>query len=225
MKIAIHQPNYMPWLGYFYKISQVNQFVILDDVQFSKGSYTNRTNIKTPNGIVKLSVPIISNNKENINQILIHNKQNWQEKHWKTIESNYKKTQHFNEYKERFENIFFKKYERLFDLNLSLLKLILNILEIDTDIIIASELKQDFGQKNDRILNICKYLNADEYLSGNGAKNYNVQEDYDAANIKLQYTTFLHPTYKQKWGEFVPNLSTIDMIFNDVESGIIFFKK
>ena len=224
MKIAIHQPNYIPWIGYFYKISQVDKFIILDNAKYSKGSIINRNKIKNANGgITMLTIPI-HYRTANINEITIF-KNGWEEKHWKTIFLNYKKTPYFNEYKNEFEKIFLKKWDILSNINITLIKLILSILNINTEIIIASELKKDFGFKNDRIVNICKYLNADEYLSGNGAKKYNIEEEYNKAGIKLSYTSFVHPIYNQLYGNFEPNMSIIDMIFNDAKTCIDFFHK
>lgn len=217
MIIAIHQPNYIPWVGYFHKIKNCDLFVILDDVQYSKRSFTNRNKIKTTDGEVYLTVPI-TNKGSMINQLSIDNQTNWASKHWKSIYCFYCKADGWNYVKNELEVIYTKHWDHLVCLNIELIKLMMNKFNIKKPIVLSSSINQDSGFKSTRILNICKYFNADIYLSGNGARDYNNEEEFQKQGISLVYQEFQPPIYKQMWGEFIPNLSAIDLLLNCGES-------
>lgn len=214
MKIAIHQPNYLPWIGYFDKMDQVDKFVILDKAFNSNSrSYTNRNKVKTPHGSIWLTVPI-TKKEIPINEIRIDNNQNWKEKHWKIIQSYYKRGKYWNDYKEGFEQIYLTEWEKIADLNIALINHIKDLLNIKTDILLESEFQINFGKGSTRNLNIVKHLNGKTYLSGTGARAYNNEKEFEENNIQLIYQDFKHPYYTQCWGEFISNLSIIDMIFH-----------
>lgn len=217
MIVAIHQPNYIPWTGYFHKIKNCDLFVILDNVQHSVRSVTARNKIKTANGEVFLTVPI-ANRGALINELLIDNQANWASKHWKSIYCFYCKADGWNYVKNELESIYSKQWEYLYELNIELIRLMMNKLNIKTPIILSSSINQDLGCKNTRILNICKHFNADIYLSGTGARDYNNEEEFQKQGINLIYQDFNPPVYKQMWGEFIPNLSAIDLLLNCGES-------
>lgn len=217
MILAVHQPNYIPWIGYFHKIKSCDLFVILDNVQHSKGSVTTRNKIKTTDGELLLTVPV-TNKGCMINELLIDNSCNWASKHWKTLYRNYCKADGWNYLKDDIELIYSERWDYAIDLNIELIKLMMIKLNIKTPIILASSIKQDFGFKSIRILNMCKYFNAEIYLSGNGAHDYNNEEEFEKEGIRLVYQQFKSPTYKQLWGEFKSNLSAIDLLLNCGES-------
>ncbi|OQX21341.1 MAG: hypothetical protein BWK75_03290 [Candidatus Altiarchaeales archaeon A3] len=217
MKIAIHQPNYIPWIGYFDKISKSDIFVFFDDVQFPRGKeFANRNRIKTPQGALWLTVPI--KNKGSllkINEMEINNDIDWNIKHWKTIHTFYTNSPFFHEYEQKFENILLDKWTKLCDLNVELIKLIVSILKIDTKLVFSSELKVE-GGGTEKIINILKILDADEYLTthGPGAQRYLDEDIFRKNNIKLLFHDFKHSLYPQLFGEFIPNLSICDLLFN-----------
>lgn len=215
MIAAIHQPNYIPWLGYFYKIYKSDVFVILDDVQYSKRSYTNRNKIKTPQGAIWLTVPI--NNKGsfelNINEIRTKDELQWKKNHIHSIKRNYTRSKYFKEFYEVLRNIILEEYNSISDLNTNLIRSICKILDINTKIILSSDLKVD-GKSTDRLINICKNIGTDTYLSGSGGANYQDKELFKKHNIRLTYSDFKAEEYNQLWGDFVGNLSVIDYIFN-----------
>lgn len=214
MKIAIHQPNFLPWIGFFDKMDQADTFVILDEAAHSNSSSdTNRNKIKTPKGAIWLTVPL-TKREIPINEVRIDNSQHWKEKHWETIEKNYKKSKYWNEYKESFEQIYHTHWEKLIDLNMAIINHIKTLLNLNTTIKLESDLQKDFGKGHTRILNIVKHLNGKIYLSGTGAKAYNNEKEFKENQIELIYQDFNHPTYPQSWGDFIPNLSIIDMIFH-----------
>ncbi|QED49208.1 WbqC family protein [Cytobacillus dafuensis] len=214
MKIAIHQPNFLPWIGYFDKMDQADIFVILDKANHSNSSNeTNRNKIKTSKGSLWLTVPL-TEKVIPINELRIDNSQNWKKKHWETIQNNYKKSIYWNKYKEGFEQIYNTHWEKLIDLNLALINHIKALLNLNTVIMLESDFQTNFGKGHTRILNIVKHLNGKVYLSGTGAKAYNNEKEFQENKIQLNYQDFKHPKYAQSWGDFIPNLSIIDMIFH-----------
>lgn len=213
MKIAIHQPNYLPWIGYFDKLDQVDKFVLLDTAIHSKSGFINRNKIKTPQGELWLTVPL-KNKEMPINELQIANDLNWQSRHWKAIESNYRKSSFWALYSEGFEQIYNEKWNTISLLNLALIMHIKNLLNIKTELLMASDFEWDFGSGNTRNMNIVNYLDGTIYVSGVGARNYNNETEFTENDIKLIYQDFNHPKYEQRFGEFRPNLSIIDMLFN-----------
>lgn len=213
MKIAIHQPNYLPWIGFFDKMDQVDRFVLLDTVIHSKSGFTNRNKIKTPQGVLWLTVPL-KNKHIPINNLEIANQLNWQQRHWKSIENYYKKSPYWTTYSEELEEIYHDKWRYIADLNLVLIHFFKKVLNIKTETFIGSNFDWDFGTGNLRNMKIVKYFSGDIYVSGVGAKAYNVESDFRRNSITLVYQDFKHPVYPQKWGDFVPQLSILDMLFN-----------
>ena len=217
MIAAIHQPNYLPWLGYFYKIARSEVFVFLDNVQYGKNNIINRNKIKTAQGAAWLTVGVLSKGRlgQLIKDVDINNDTSWRRTHEKSISQNYSKAPYFKKYKDFFEDIYYKQWEKLVHLNEALIKLNCDLLGIrDVKFIRASELSIS-GQSTELLINICKAIGADTYLSGFGGKKYMDEKAFEQASISLSYYDFDHPTYNQLWGEFIPNLSIIDLLFNE----------
>lgn len=213
MKIAIHQPNYLPWIGFFDKLDSVEKFVLLDKASQSKSGYTNRAKIKTPNGPYLLTVPL-KNKEQPINELLIAHGKNWSTNHWKAIEANYKKSKFWSLYKDDLQELYHKQWTHIAPLNIALIRHFKSLLTIPTEILLESDFEQNFGSKNERNVNIVSHLGGDIYLSGIGAKAYNDESHFNERQIKLIYQDFKHPIYPQRFGEFQPNLSIIDMLFH-----------
>lgn len=214
MKITAHQPNYIPWLGFFHRMDNVDKFVILDNVQFTKDLFMQRNKIKTANGVLMLTVPVRAKMDTLIKDVLIDNSQNWQKRHWLSIKYNYNKSQYWEYLFQELEEIYSKEWIKLFDLNMEIINLIRNKLKINTELIMASELSQDFGKKTNLLVNLCKHLNANTFFSGSGSKVYIVEEEFDKNNINLIFQDYKHPVYPQRLGEFASHLSILDLIFN-----------
>ena len=215
---AGHQPNYLPWLGFFDKIRRSDKFIIEDNVQFERQGYTNRNRILTSDGVRWLSVPIEhANGPLLINQVHIANNSepNWGHRHWLTIKHSYCKTPYWNDLSGFFEETYEREWELLIDLNMHLIKGIMNILEIDKTLVMSSSLAAK-GRKTDLIVAQCKEVGADVQLAGNGCKNYIEQSLFEQQGIKLIFQDFIHPTYPQANSvDFVPNLSVVDYLFNN----------
>ena len=217
MVVSIHQPNYIPWLGFFNKILLSDTYVVFDDVQFPRGKdYANRNQIKTNNGKMWLTVPVIGKSDlKPWNQIEI-NKNGWVNKHLSNIESFYKKTPYFNEYYPEIKNIYLKDHNLLIDLTLDLIKHFLKILDKEVKIVLSSDIKTDL-KGLDKILYILKNLNATKYISGDGdgSKRYIDEKLFSDQGIELVWQNYKHPIYKQQFNEFIPYMSILDLLFNE----------
>jgi hypothetical protein len=228
MKIlSIHQPNFIPWLGFFDKISSSDIFIILDNVQYPRGkSIANRNKIKGSNGsIIELVVPISkpkgTEGKVSYKSVsFAENK--WSKKILRSIEMNYRKALFFDEYYSKIREIF--NSVNFCEMNIEFIYFVLNELDINTNIVRLSEIESSFGKKNSLIIDLCKYFEADTYLSGTGASKYNNTSLLKESNIDLIYQSYDHPVYRQLKGEFIPNLSVLDLIFNHGTNSKKYFK-
>lgn len=216
MTISIHQPNFIPWIGYFFKIYKSDTFVILDNVQFTKNGFTNRNRIKTPQGENWLTLPIIQSGKfgQNITECVIFNKKIHTKKILNSLHGNYKKTNYFDNYFDKISGILNEPGDNLCQLNIRLIEWIVSELEIKTKIVTASALDNIEGESTERLVSICRKLNGTKYLAGLGAKKYQEDELFSRNTIEIINTPFKYPNYQQMWGEFIPNLSVIDVLFN-----------
>jgi len=142
MIVSIHQPEYLPWLGFFHKVHQSDIFVLLDNVQYEKNYFQNRNKIRTQSGRTWLTVPVLTKGKSNqqINEVKIDNKSNWSKKHWRSIDLNYKNAPYFDNYREFFFDLYKKEWIKLVDLNETIITYLIKELEIDLKLIKSSEL-------------------------------------------------------------------------------------
>ena len=216
MIASIHQPAYIPWLGYFDKMAKSDVHIFLDDAKYSKNNLFNRNKIKTPRGEAWLTIPVKYKSDLSIYQTEIDNSTGWASSHSKTLKMNYSRAQFFDYFQAllpRFYSNCFKECKYLSDFTIEMNKAISWWLDIETKFVKSSDLKVK-GVKNEKLINLCKAVGADTYLSGQGAKAYMDEELFLANNIKVHYQEFHHPVYKQLWGNFIPNLSIIDFLFN-----------
>lgn len=215
MILSVHQPNYIPWLGFFHKMSKSDIFVILDDVQYVRRSYINRSRIKTHQGQQWLTIPVCSgnNNKCRINNVMIDKKQDWKQNHLKNIENNYKKAEFFESFYPVFREFMMYDCSGLSGFNMNFIKKICDILDIGTKMLLSSELGIEESSTK-RIVDICKAVGATAYLSGRGGAKYQDEQMFYDNHIELRYSNFVQKSYKQLWGEFTGGLSVVDYIFN-----------
>ena len=211
--VGIHQPDFIPYIGYFYKIAKSNIFVFLDDAQFSNDNMHHWNSIKTPQGQFNLKVPVKHHFGDLINEVNFRNEMNWQKKHLKTISINYERAKHFDTIFPKFQKLINANYENLALMNISINQFICNEFGFDTEFVLSSDLNIH-SFKEDRVIDICTKLNAETYLSGHGAKSYQKESNFNKKNIHLEYTKYHSFKYKQQWNEFIPDLSILDYIFN-----------
>jgi len=227
MKTAsIMQPTYLPWLGYFDLTNRSDIFVFLDTVQLDKRSWQQRNRIKTPNSEIMLTVPLLTKGRFNqeIRDVEIDVSQRFEKKHFKSIQLNYKNSKYYKLYIGELEEIFFSEISRLANLNIKLIKWLSSKIGIKTKFISSSELDVS-GSKTELLINICKEINANHYLSPIGSKGYIEKNNlFTNSGIQLSYQNYQHPTYTQAFGDFTPYLSVIDLLFNEGEKSLEIIK-
>jgi hypothetical protein len=223
--IMIRQPGYMPNIGFFKKIEYSDIFVFLDDTQFSKDSFDNRNKIKTKSNSKWISVPLKRPVfRKKLNQVMISYDTDWIKSHSELIYQNYKDAPYFSSYWNEIKKILDQKSNLLIELNLNLIIYFLKILKINTTTIKSSELNIT-KTKTQRLVDICTQLNASSYISGIGGKNYVDDSLFKNSDIKLTYENSIHPNYNQIHGNFMKNMSIIDLIFNEGEKSSEILKK
>lgn len=211
--IAIHQPNYIPWLGYFYKIYQSDLFVFLDDVQYSNQGLHNYHFIKTQSGPVRLRIPVMQSLGDKINDVKIKNEADWRKKHLDQFHLNYNKAAHFDEVYTDLAGLLAGSYEYLADLNISIIEFICKKLGITFSFIKSSDLNIT-TVKEERIIDICKTHKANIYYSGTGAKAYQNEEDFTKNGIQLKYSEYKIVNYPQQYSGFQSNVTILDFLMN-----------
>ena len=215
MIVAIHQPQYMPWLGYFWKMSQADVFIHLDTVQFKKNEYQNRNRIKTPNGWYWMTVPVLhSDHKQLIKDVVINDTVRWQHKHQNSLMSSYGKAEHYRDITNAIKSLWEQNWKSLASLNIEAVGCLKELLGINTEEVVASDLNVNVRQPDDRIIQLVKKVGGDVYLAGPGGRNYMDLETYEKKGIKVKFSNFNHPVYDQQFGEFQPHMSVLDLLMN-----------
>jgi hypothetical protein len=213
--VSIHQPAYLPWLGYLDKIARSDVFVLLDNVQFDRTWFTHRQYVKTPNGPVLLTIPVRKGHmQQTLRETAIADDMPWRRKHWSTIEQSYRKAPRWGMIADELRQTYAYVTERLTEFCLQQLVFWLEVFGIDTPIIRASGLQGISGCSSDLLAAICHTLGADTYLSGGHGRDYLETEPFEGAGIEIAYQNFEHPTYPQLHGEFVPRLGCLDLAAN-----------
>lgn len=210
---AIHQPNFVPWIGYFHKILKSDVFIFLDHVEYTRRSFINRNRIKGPTGAKWLTVPVSFKNKPSILVVQINNNLDWKRNHLSTFKAFYGKAEHFEEIYSILEEIYEKKWVYLAEFNKALIKEISSLLDLHTEFVDSHTLHPR-EKKMGLIIELCTKVNANIYFSGKGAIKYQDPKVFEEHGIKLVYQEFEHPVYPQRFGEFISNLSILDMLFN-----------
>jgi hypothetical protein len=215
MILGIHQPNFLPWLGYFYKMARSDHFIFLDTVPFTKGGYTNRVKTKSAAGAKWLTVPVLTKGKlgQPIMEVPCNTESNWQKKTLASLEANYRKCPHYSLYGPEIVQIISAAGENLAATNIELIQYMARQLGISTPTTRSSEMHVE-GKATDLLISLCRKLNADVYLSGAGGVKYQEEEAFRADGIDVRYSDFEHPVYAQQFGEFTPGLSIVDLLFN-----------
>jgi len=224
-KIAILQSNYIPWKGYFDIINMVDEFILYDDVQYTKNDWRNRNKIKTKQGIQWLTIPV---RRKKISQLIKDSKvqdKRWSKKHWTAIKQTYSKALYFKEYKDIFEELYLNNEEEyLSQINYKFIVAICKILGITTKIRWSSEFNLIDGQ-TEKLVGICKDCNANVYLSGPAAKNYFDEDLAKKENIKVEWMDYSdYPEYNQLYPPFEHGVTILDLIFNEGSNAIKFMK-
>lgn len=215
MRIAIMQPGYLPWLGFFELMLNCDLFVLFDDVQYTKKDWRSRNRIRSKDGWMWLSVPVMTKGKQFqlINEARIAYSSDWRNKHLKAVEINYRKARYFTEYFTRFKKILSFDWEYLVELDLELIKWLSIELGIHKEIIKSSSLKTG-GRRDDKIIAVCKALKADELYDSMAAASFLDVQRFQAEGVRLLFQNYVHPVYVQVYSPFVPFMSSLDLLFN-----------
>ena len=212
--IACHQPNFMPWPGLFFKAMQAEHLVLLDDVQFPLGgSWVNRNRLKNDQGELWLTVPVWKRGRsfQRIDQVEICSEENWQKKHIVSLEHAYHHAPYWDEHAKFCRNIYHNRWQGLLDLNLTILDYTKSALGIDAPFLRNSTLT--IGSRgSQRLVSICKALGASKYLTIASSHKYLDEELFHSHGIRIVHYKYEPPIYPQLWGDFIANLSVLDLL-------------
>lgn len=215
MILTAHQPAYLPWLGLFHKIALSDLFISFDQVQYLKKDWNNRNKVKTSQGPVWLTVPVLSKGyfEKRISDIEINNTLPWGRKHWRTIKIAYARSPYFPRYQGFFEDIYHRHWESLTELNAYMLQWFLDTLGIRVPVRSAGEWNFR-GAKSDLVLDMCKQVGAADYIFGALGHDYADLPCFGQAGIRIHFQNYRHPVYPQLHGDFVSHMSIVDLLFN-----------
>lgn len=215
-RIAVLQSNYIPWKGYFDLMGAVDEFIIYDDVQYTCNDWRNRNQIKTPQGVQWLTVPVRIKGRfeQSIRQAEIDGT-HWAAKHWKSLRLNYERAPYFSLYAAQLEALYLgRAYTHLSVLNEVLLRWVSQQLNIHTRIVQCSEYRLE-GDRNERLVGLCRQAGANEYVSGPAARSYLDEALFMQAGINVRWFEYpAYPEYPQLWGEFAHGVTVLDVLFN-----------
>ncbi|MFX1535214.1 MAG: WbqC family protein [Promethearchaeota archaeon] len=215
--VVITQPTYLPWTGYFRVIKEADIGVFLDNVQFETRSWQSRNRIKTPHGWIWLTVPTHHNSESKICDVEIDNSKPWKRQHLNAIKTCYGKAKYFKDYFPFFKSVYESEWTKIAALDMHIIKYLANQLGLNTLFLQASNLEIE-GKRTRLLFNICKKLNANRYVSSIGAKKY-MEDDgakalFEKGGIEVEFLQFNNPTYPQLFGDFIPEMSFLDCLFN-----------
>lgn len=215
--VMIHQPDFIPYLGFFHRLMLSDIYIVLDNVQFTRGGsncWTNRDKIKTPQGARWITIPCKKAPVEtDINQIEINDALDWRLRNLNQIRDNYSGAPGFREVFPYIEDLYGRKDALLSDFTFASIQMLIELFAIDIEILFSSDLKP-CGKSNLRVIDLVQKTGARKYLSGVGARDYFEPEPYRNAGIEVIWQDFRHPAYPQLHGDFIPYLSSIDLLLN-----------
>ena len=215
--VVIHQPDFIPYIGFFDRLLKADIYVVLDNVQYvrrNKEQWTNRDRIKTRNGKRWITANVKkADSQAKINEICLSDDHNWRSKCKNILQTNYREATYYGEINQYVSKIFDYKCKFLVDFNIHAIQIINSILDIKIEVILASDLHLE-GKKDELNISIMKKIGCTQYLSGMGAKAYCNEKLYEESGIKILWQDFEHPVYPQLFGEFVSYLSIIDFLYN-----------
>lgn len=215
-KVAIVQSNYIPWKGYFDMIAAVDEFILFDDMQYTRRDWRNRNQIKTPQGVQWLSVPVRVKGKyhQSIRETELDG-YDWATAHWRSLTQNYSRAKYFSAVSELLRPIYLEEsYSHLSQLNRRLIESVCDYLDIHTKISNSWDYDLCDG-KTERLADLCRQAQGAVYVSGPAARDYIDPAVFDSENIELQWFEYSgYPEYPQLWGGFTHGVSILDLLFN-----------
>lgn len=217
--VVISQPMYFPWVGMLEQMALADVFVHLDDAQFSKGGFSNRVQIKTPQGVQWLTVPLAKNKLGQRLDEIHPSEHDWQRKHLATVQQAYAAASHVDKMVALVESVFLEKTESLAGLSEASMEAMAEFFEVLPGMILRSSEMQVDCSGSERVLAICQSLSATRYVTGHGGTDYLDHEAFEAANIMVDYMNYEKHVYPQLYGDFTPYVSALDLLANCGQAG------
>jgi len=213
--LAVLQPGYLPWLGFFDQLLRCDVFVLYDDVPYDKHGWRNRNRLKSARGPQWISVPVLHSGRfgQRVLDVEIDGAAPWARKHLGTIRHLYAASSHLDAYLGELTGLLSRPWRMLVDLDVALIEQMCAWLDIQRAMLRASKLGIP-GKRSERLLRLCQHFGATRYLTGDAARSYLDVALFEAAGIEVTWQTFQHPVYPQLHGEFVPCLSALDLLLN-----------
>lgn len=215
--VVIHQPDFMPYLGFFQRFLKADLYIVLDHVQFVNGtsrSWTHRDKIKTAAGERWLTLSVKKTGRDTpINQVELSDSVDWIQGNLNLLTQNYRKAPYYAEIMPMVEALYRSPQRLLADFNLRSIEMLMKLLDIRVPMVLSSSLEPD-GHKNELLIDLLGKVGATHYLSGTGARDYMAPDLFRDAGIEVLWQEFTHPVYPQQFGDFVPYLSALDALFN-----------
>jgi hypothetical protein len=215
-KVAIVQSNYIPWKGYFDLMAAVDEFILYDDMQYTRRDWRNRNQIKTPQGVQWLTVPVRAKGKyhQKICETELDGN-DWAASHWRSLTQNYRRARFFNDIADWLEPLYLQEtFENLSALNRRLIESVCAFLGIKTKITNSWDYRLCEG-KTERLADLCVQAGGSEYISGPAAKDYIVEQFFKDRGVKLTWFDYTgYSEYPQLWGEFTHGVTVVDLLFN-----------
>lgn len=212
MRVTIHQPQFMPWLGYLDKVDQADLFLILDTVQFKKNEWQNRNRIRTSQGWQWLTVPVLHQFGQRIDDVMINPTAIWKVQHLRALEMHYARAPYIDRYLPQLRELYAAPWPKLSDLNKVTVQWLLKAYGILTPVRSASQYVAREEPTN-RLIDLCRAVGATQYFAGPGAERYMDKPRFADSGIELETQEFHHPIYGQVYEPFEPNLSALDLLF------------
>jgi hypothetical protein len=220
VRVAIHQPQYLPWLGYLAKWAAADLFVFLDTVQYEKNGWQNRNRIKTADGARWLTVPVRARLGTSIAEVAVDVDQPWRERHLRAIETAYGRAPHFAARRDALVRLYAEPGERLAPVAVASAELLARAVGVGTPARLASSLAADDDDPTGRLVALCRAVGADTYLAGGHGARYMDRKRFADAGIRVLYQAYSHPVYAQQHGDFVPFLSGLDLLLNHGDASL-----
>ncbi|MFA7239057.1 MAG: WbqC family protein [Sulfuricellaceae bacterium] len=220
--VVIHQPDFAPYIGFFHRFLHADLYLVLDHVQFVNGTsraWTHRDKIKTPKGAQWLTLSVKKTPRDTpINRVELSKSVNWRTDHLRILEANYRNAPFYEEIIPHLRNLYNQSVSFLMEFNLLSIEMLMDLLDVRIPTMLSSE-QSPQGAKNELLIDLLQKAGATHYLSGVGARDYLETHRFNDAGIKVVWQNFTHPIYPQLFGEFIPNLSSLDLLFNCGVSG------
>jgi len=217
MKVCVHQPNYLPYPGYFNKIRDSDVFVLYDVAQYVKDRWDNRNRIRTKDGFMYLTIPLRDKDsfKKRFYEVKLPENNKWQKQHWKAIEANYARAEYFSSYSDFFREHYLKPWEGLTDFSAAIIEKLIREFGLGAKVVRSTEMGLDLTQRSTELLiAILTRVGASTYLSGPTGRKYMELELFGQAGIGLEFQDYSLGEYRQRFPGFVPGLAAIDLLFN-----------